>query len=458
MAGASTFRGKDGLFLLLTYGLLCLLAVIPALLNGYALVFSDSDNYIAADLFPGRPPFYGWFVAASSLGASLNWTLLAQSLLCAFVVITILRRAGALTAWRLTLAGVAVMGANQLPWLASWLMPDFLAGLGGAALIAMVLVPLRPLETLALSAVAILAATSASANAPLYAGLLAVLGVGGLVLRGGVRPRPYLAACASVAAAALLLIGANGVLFGKPGLNAADGTMMYGRLANIGLAYEPTAQACRTRTYAICGHLEALRTAPYRGQTFLWGGIANATQAWELNESQYDDLADIVLKARWKAFARISAAEDLVMMLKRPALTESQDFMPRTGPESDVTGSIRTHFPNGLDAYLNARQARNQVARLFPSTVYNLGAFASYLVLGALGALAWRRGDRAAVLMAAAVFAFIAGELVLHSVLVGGYSRYHAKVAWLGGLLAVVLACRLWPGLAGARPAPAQPA
>lgn len=57
----------------------------PALVNGYPLLYSDSGTYIVAgflDFVPvDRPYFYSWFVRHTSMGFTLWFTLIAQSLL-----------------------------------------------------------------------------------------------------------------------------------------------------------------------------------------------------------------------------------------------------------------------------------------------------------------------------------------------------------------------------------------
>lgn len=67
--------------------LLAALAAInyPALVNGYPLLYSDSGTYIVAGFLNyipvDRPYFYSWFVRHTSMGFSIWFTLIAQSLL-----------------------------------------------------------------------------------------------------------------------------------------------------------------------------------------------------------------------------------------------------------------------------------------------------------------------------------------------------------------------------------------
>lgn len=62
----------------------------PALVNGYPLLYSDSGTYIVAGFLGyvpvDRPYFYSWFVRHTSMGFTLWFSLIAQSLLLFYAI------------------------------------------------------------------------------------------------------------------------------------------------------------------------------------------------------------------------------------------------------------------------------------------------------------------------------------------------------------------------------------
>src|SRR4051794_9383981 len=106
----------------------------PMYWNRFPLVFNDTGVYIAAAIeryVPwDRPIFYSVFLGAVGKVASLYAAVLVQSLMAGYVTVIFHRafceRDNAVAAL-LPLSILTI--ATPLPWLTSWLIPDFPAGL-----------------------------------------------------------------------------------------------------------------------------------------------------------------------------------------------------------------------------------------------------------------------------------------------------------------------------------------
>lgn len=423
-------------------------SIYPAFLNSFPLVFSDSGAYIGDYRSPGLPPFYTVFVWITSFRVELWLTLAAQALIAGVTVAIFLRAAGMIGSWRLIGgAGVTVLLLNQLPWLTSWIMPDFLAGLGVVALCLLLLLPerLNWLEITFLLGIVLLAAVTATANLPIYLGLAIVCFATRVLVQ---RRRPPAASTLATLAALILsacsILTANKLLHGRAELNSAGPVLTFSRLADTGIAQPYVRKHCETASLAICQHLSALEAFEPGAQTFLWDGVADATDARGANRNEYAKLVSEIVQARWQAILRRGLSDALVLFL-RPTQTVDGPFgelSPR-GPDSAPGNWIAAKYPRAAADFAVSRQQQDTLRAIFPSRFYAVSTYASYAAILLLGLAAWRHGDKASLCLVVAIAAAVIGDLVLHGLLVGAYPRYHVKVGWLGWLFAAALVGRL---------------
>jgi hypothetical protein len=446
-ASGRAWGAAPGILTLASVVTLALACLYPAFMNGFPLLFNDSGVYLGDYRYPGVPPFYTLFVWITALGAWPWITIIVQSVMVAVTLMIFLRSTGRIARRGVLLAtALGVLMVNQAPWLASWIMPDIFTGLGVAALCALLLTPerLRLIEGAWLSCLAGLATLTTTANGPLFLGLIATC----LILRAGLIGRaPHragtLAAVGVVAAALLATLAANKVLHGVFALSSAGPALTFSRLADIGVAQPYLAQECRVATFRVCAHLDALNDFRREEQTFLFYGVADATDARGTGRAEYAQLVSQIVVARWADLLR-EGMLDTWKLLGRPTL----GFARHGELESMANGHapdrwIAASYPAIYASFLGARQQNESLRPLFPTTVFAVTTYAGYALLAALTALALLRGDRVGTALGLAGLASVAGELLLHGLLVGAYPRYHVKVAWLGGLFAATLAARL---------------
>ena len=416
-------------------------AIYPAIWNGFPLVFSDTSAYLGSPGFPGVPPFYGVFVAISSLRISLFLTVIVQAAIMASVIVTFLFHIGEVRKpSSLLVFGLAVVLLNQVPWLVSWVMPDIFAGVGIAAMSVLLFRQdeLELYEYAALLGVVLLSALSATANLPFYVGFLgfSVASRWILVDRKAAMTGSLMIAFALIMIATLA-VSANLIIHGRAELNSASPTLNFSRLADIGLAQPVVREVCRGEQFAVCDHLDALDENVRGEQSFLWGGIADETNSRTVTRAEYATLVSRIIRERWPAFLD-EGLKDAGRLFVSPALSEFASY-----PVDTWTAHwIKTLYPTSLEAYLEARQQQGEVLTAFPGTVYAVSTFVSYGILVLVTAIAWRRNDRMAVALGLAGLAAVVGHLVLHGVLVGPFPRYHAKIGWIGWLFVAVILAR----------------
>lgn len=445
--------------LLAVAALLSPLCLYPAFLNGAPLVFSDSASYLNTLRDAGLPPFYAAFIRVAGLAGRLEPVLAIQALLAAAAALWVLARVGGVTRTAVLVGlGAAAILLNQLPWLASWLMPDLFTGIGALALLLLLFVPERlPRIEQALLALTVFGcALMASASMPLYFGLLVfAVACRAILLRQRAATPAAGIVLVAILAAVLTTVAANRVLHGRWQLNSGGPALTFSRLVDTGVAQPIVARECRLRALAICPHQQLIGDPQRNRQVFLWEGPAEATEARTTSAHEYAELNALILKESWPAFIAHGVA-DTLLLLSRPTLVGSfyrkqEGVGVELEPRGDMSWALQYRYPTHLAAYRGARQQRGDWLEAFPARTFAISSFAGYALLALLALILFRTGDRVGAAIALSALALVAGELLLHATLVGPFARYHVKVAWVAWPLVLALLARLARRNAGAR-------
>ncbi len=428
--------------------LLAVISLYPAIWNGYPLLFSDSGAYLGTHRTIGAPPFYWLFIKITSLGSQLFLTIAVQALISATVVLMALRIAGGIEQLRyLLLLALAVLLLNQMPFLVSWIMPDFLTGLGIAAICLLMLIPERLglWQMLFMAGVACLAIVTTVANAPLFLGLVIVcIAARWLVMRKAPAWKATLLTSVMLVASCLAIIAANKVIHKRAVLSPASAALTFSRLADTDIAQPVVEDVCKSEGYAVCGYLDSLAN-PVRGrQDFLWYGVADVTDAFSATRDEYAELNAEVLRRRWRDVLREGLLDTGRLFLK-PTLGHPETFELTSYLErGSVAIWLSVKLPGDGPRFSAARQQTGELIAIFPTRFFAASTAISYTALLLLIVLAWRRDDRTAAALGLALVAAIFGQLLLHAMLVGPYPRYHVKVGWLGWLFCAIIWARLY--------------
>ena len=415
--------------------------------NGFPLVFSDTGVYIASALerfVPwDRPIFYGVFLGVVGKAASLYAVVLVQSLLVAYVIVVFHRAfstRGSALAELLPLSILAI--ATPLPWLASWLIPDFPAGL--AVLIPFLLLFVR--DRLARGTRIVLALILyfclVTHNGTFLVSVLALpllLSIGWVVRRGFSR-RGLVEVLIVAVASYVSLAGVNAIGYKRWTINVGSQAFLLNRLIGSGLLQPYLAKTCeRQPELLLCPYQDEI--GRFVGpDEFLWGKGQLAFRTGATLERAAAARALVVQAiADSTGTVAVAMARDAARQFAMGATPcgDSSDCFVSYGQGEYVQTRLEAHYPRAFERFLASRQQSGQLGYAAWLPLHR-SVFWLFLV-GTLGALlvAQRTGDRLAVVLAAYVLGVLVLNAVVHGALSGPVPRYQAKVGWLVVLVAV---------------------
>lgn len=461
---AAEGRGLSPQGQLLLAAAVFLACLAPAAINGFPVVFPDTEGYVvAADAF--RPQFvrafgYGAFVGATGGVWSLWLTVAAQAALTAWLV----ARAVALDsarwpqAWRapVALALLAVVLLSHAPWLAAWVQPDLFSGLMLLALLLLVEHhdALGRVERALLFVLLVGCATVHLTHPPLLAGL-GLFALGAWAFAWLARSGPAVArrirrtAVLALVAAALgwgALGAANYITYRSFSSSLGGSVFLFARLAADGDAAAALRPGCEAgKPWAACGFLDRFNLT---ADEFLWRGWSPLTEMGDAPGFMREaaEINPVLMQSIWPEWLAASARRTVQQL----GSFELGDGMDDEGPW--MLGGVLPDI--GLarvtDAAAATRQAADDLRPLMPRHAAEALALAGLLALAGILAFGAAR-RRPELWWPALVFlAVYLGNAAL--IALGGevHDRYGARLVWLAPLLAGLLALR------AARPPPVR--
>ncbi|WP_439814467.1 hypothetical protein [Zavarzinia sp. CC-PAN008] len=442
-----------------------MLLLLPAVLNGFPLLFYDSGGYVerglTGTLAPGRSLVYGQFatiLATTPLGLWPGIALQAAATLWAFWLLARVHGAGA-HAFLLITAMAALTG---VAWYVSQVMPDILAGLMILALYLLSFCALRLSFWERVGLASIVALAVAAHMAHLALALVLVLPV--ILLRTlSVRfrhARPILPLAAAGLGVAVLA-AAGWLATGRPALTPGGAVFVLGRLVQDGIAQAVLDQDCPNPAFA--GLCAARAHLPRSANDFLWGrgpGTVDGLGGWDTLEAEARHLvlrSVVRMPGRQAATALVAGAEQFMNFRTAGGLASGLWF---------VTEPIERLLPHQVAAFRAARQqsdprfAEAAWPTQSPVNTLNLlhrpvGFLSLGLCLVMVMAAALRspsgRGavdEREALSSLALLAGFILAALAANAVICGALSnpspRYQGRVIWLASIPPILWLLRRW--------------
>lgn len=444
------------------WALVTLVMMWPAFLNGGAIWFHDSfayflvPNSLASELFgwslqpfgrdflldgppmAGRSPFYGAVV------------LLPQVLLGGFAVVAL--QAGLLSAaillfvraWlgadlrALLVSGLAVALLTPAPFFASYVMPDYLAGIAVLATLRFLL----PAAHLGRGeggfwwGALVFALVCHSSHVLLVAGLLVCVPVVQLVLRQSVKTWSLGLVAAALLTAMTGQAAQSAFVADQYGAAELQPPFLSARLIDDGPGYRYLAEHCPGADLELCNHVERL---PLASDWFLWDKreetgvyqLASPEARRRMGEEQFR-FARAVIAAYPASQARASLA-NLGEQLTRFSLRE---FAYNQEMRQRIDGVF-------LGERLTGVQGTLLYEGRFP--LWPVSSFQAGLVLLSLGiaGLALWRGRSGAFLMLGVSFGLVLlGNATITGMLSTPHDRYQARLIWI----VVLFVLMAWQG------------
>ncbi len=436
-----------------------LVLALPALWNGFPLLYWDSADYIAMPFTLSMPPFRTATYVTVTLFGKLSgtlWTVVTlQCLLAAWVLREVVDAfAPGRTPVVLPALAAVLTLLTALPWFTGQIMPDAFTGILVLGLGVLAFGPRQPGAARRAALVGALTVATAVHTSHIALGLmlLAVF----LALRGAARlwgDRVWLGARVALPALVVMLgtltaTAANWWVTGHPFISQPTGNLMLARLVQDGIAKKYLDAICPAgATFRLCPYRDHL---PDSANAFLWlPGPFYEIGGWipEVQAESTRIVADSVLKFPWEHLrnaALLTLAQlfevntgDGVIRLDTIYLNESVDknpFIPKI---------LRADYPDSLPAYWRSRQRTG-------IDFAGLNRFQAPLALagyaGVIGLLVWavRRRERLSAGLALVAVLAILGNAFVCGALSNPNHRYQARIAWICLVVTGLGAARLW--------------
>ena len=445
----TAYSGKAWFFCLL-FGIIPLL--LPALWNGFAIVFYDTGGYLdrvlKMTIYPGRSFLYGLFLWITSFGWWFFWgPILLESFLC-FWIIHLTLRCSNLPSSPLTTAlfcaGLSLL--TGISWYTSQLMPDILVPVVILALWLLFFSSqhLNLLENTGLFATAVFGLMSHNSCLARGIGLVPTL----LLLRAmlyrnnqriSTRIFPPLAA---VAISMMLIPTVNLAVSGKFTYSTGGPIFLFGRFVQAGIAQQWLADHCPGAGLRIC---VAKNRLPQTADEFLWSRTSPLQDLgdWTGNTANAE-LGQVVVES-------IKEYPDDVLLTSLQATVE-QFTMVETGDGldnyQDYTRKVFAGLsPDIVQSFTSANQQRNRITQKLFDALNLVHIPVAYLsLLGLALVVGWGLRARRHDFTGLALYVLIAltGNAFICGALSSPYNRYQSRLIWLATLVVGMAALYRW--------------
>ncbi len=439
---------RSALILLICTGLI----MVPAFINGFPLVYSDTGTYLRSafqGFIPGdRPCWYGVFIRLTSLcGRTLWGVVLAQSLLSALYVMRFAHALlPSLRARITTSAAVVLLSVTTgLGWYACQLMPDLFTAVGALAVFLLLCGDARPWSRM-LDALVIMVACW------VHSSHLVILPMMGFVLLIATRRRePSLrrARTAWLLVSILLswagLAAANRAVDGTWYISRGGHAFLMGRSIDTGVLRPWLEAHCPTEHYGICAYIDSL---PTNSKAFLWGGDSPLVKqgGWEATREEYGRivLATFTEPRFLLMQLRGSLASTAHQLSVWDITSELESSWYRTS-DSPPYQMIEATMPHELASYLASLQngGKGELSLRWPDRAHRLVLLAS-LVCGI--ALFFRERRMKGPVPDRVILVFALSTIIIDAWVCATLSavetRYLARAVWVLPLAVMVVAAR----------------
>lgn len=427
-----------------------LLLLLPALWNGFPLLFFDTGGYLArpfdGTLAAGRSAVYGFWLNAGAFGNF--WpVVIAQSALTVWIVALMLKSHGLGSKPLPLVILVALLSvATAAPWLAGQLMPDLFAGLSVLALYLFVFRSdaLARWERVGLAGMVAFAAASHNATLAVLLILLAAFAALRLLSRPEFLPWAGLRrAVLAVVLGTALVPGANFAVTGEFAWTPGGIAFPFSRLVQDGIVQRFLVDNCPTgeERYKLCTHRYRL---PPTGDDFLWHqgpGDGFARVGGFLYGGP--EMTAIAAKSLVQ-YPTLHIATALTATARQLAMVKTGDGIVLS--VWDTYGVIERLFPKVIASSHSAQQRYGHLHFENLNLLHEPLALASLALLPFLLLLTYRRRELGDLgpLAATISVGVLANEFVC-GVFSGPHDRYGARMVWIATFVMAIAVARLVP-------------
>lgn len=438
--------------------------LLPAIFNGFPLIFPDSATYLGiafgSDYAIDRSSFYGLMLKplANALpGTGGLWLVVViQALAVATVIVTAARhlsdRAMDRRIFLLLLPALALL--TSLPWHAGQIMPDAFTGtLVLLAALAATRDPAAdgaPLLWLAAIVMALTHYTHLVLLAAVATSAIAAQILLGLPWRAALKR--FAAAVLAVALTSGALVAANGIALQRSTISPTGSVFLFARLHADGLIEPWFDRHCgRDAPAPLCAERHLI---PDTSQNFLWGDMGSPTRHVWQPQDDAERWAWVAMMAEANrgaiaekpfAFLANSAGGALRQLGSFGAIDDECPVACGAVESGGMHYILAKYRPAALDSLKRSMQLRNATPKTVIRAVATPLTGAAMLLLLPTLWLAWRQRDATALAFTAAILAALIVNAALAGALSDVHDRYQSRVAWLAPFLLLFLWLRWRP-------------
>jgi hypothetical protein len=363
--------------------------LVPILIIGYPLVYSDTGTYLRS-AFTGyvpidRPYWYGPFLRWTSLdGYSLWGVALAQALLCsAYIhrICDLLVVRGHRLRWFLIITA-ALSASTSLPWYAGQIIPDVFTAIALLAVFILFVVHTIGLAERALHLLVI------AVSCWFHTSNLMILPIAATMLLILLRAAPHRAQRWTRLVIMLLaswggLLLVNRINSGEAYISHAGPVFLMGRMADMGMLKSYLDEHCPSEPTPLCQFKDSL---PANGQDFIWSdrGPVQRQGGWLAVEEEYSRIIGrSFTEPRYRWWHVRGGLTSTAAQLSAWEIGEAirSDWYRTEGSPPYL--SIADHMPASLPAFKASMQngGRGELDMRLPDIVYRITLGLSVLIL-----------------------------------------------------------------------------
>jgi hypothetical protein len=423
-----------------------LVLALPALWNGYPLVYYDSVDYVIMPFSWDMPIYrtgaYGVFALTARLMHSLWGPVIVQCLIIAYVLHEAFRLFTPTVANRALIVGTLLLSlVSGLPWAASEIMPDAFTGVVVLAVLVLAFHDgtLGRRRTAALVAILAIGTAVHTSHFAILGGLIVCLCATRWLAQHRIPvlvPRLRTALVGFVVALGIA-VGSNWLMTGRPFLTQPSAVLTLGLLVQDGLAKRYLDEVCRKPGPDKPHLCMARNRLPDNANAFIW----HDPDFWKLGGwSGMEDEAHRIVDGCLSKYPLTYAWTSIKLMFRQLAMVETGDGV--TPMQYFIGHAIKDYYPREMSAFSNAKQQ----AGIDFSTINDIQVpfeLASFVLLFPLLWLAWRRRDRLSLTVASLVLLALLGNAFVCGALSNPNDRYQDRIVWVAILTLGVGGLRL---------------
>jgi hypothetical protein len=415
-----------------------LLLLLPAIYNGYPVVYSDTSTYLESGFLLetpfDRPITYGLYTWLSSLNGWSLWTVIIGQ---AFLISWLIQQfAGFLNAGikqgYILLVFFTLATFTSLPWTVCQLMPDIFTPVMMLSASLLLFAPHKPVKKFALFFVFTLATSMHMSHIPIN--ILFLLLLVGLKWIPGTKI--HLGAVRFVNIGILFILTLLSVLTMGSALSKSRHAFFMGAMVEHGITQAYLEKHCGEKQFLFCNYKDSLHMRAYE---FLWNETSPFYKMGGFKGTREEFNKIIAGTFTEPEFIGIHISESVKATLHQCTLFGIGDGNGPFGEGTELANRVKKFVPSEYEAYLLSVQSQAQLefVRGWNYLIYATLICAVLVIIFIAIIFSRRRIQFPVVILVMLLYIFL--NMWSSGTFANAIDRLGSKVIWLIPLLAILL-------------------